>query len=378
METRARYILVGLFALIAIVAGFAFVYWLNSTGGLGKREAYQIRFQGPVSGLQTGAAVQFNGIRVGEVIALQLDRNNPGQVIATIAVAQGTPLRADTKVSVDFQGLMGTPLISLRGGSLTSPVLSSFRGQPPPLVAEATAGEDLTQTARATMLQVDKILAENRQSLKDTIDNLKTFSGALARNSNRMDGIMAGLEHLAGGGPAEKPKPVYDLTVSIPSPTSLHGQLAVAEPTAVVALDTQRILSRSSDGQISQVGDAQWSDALPKLIQAKIVESLENTGLQTVIAEPMAAATGNQLLLDLRNFSIMSGAQPTADVAFAAKIVAADGHVIGMQLFHAAVPTNAEDTPAIVASFDKAFSETVANLITWVAELLPATERRKS
>ncbi|MEI9916232.1 MAG: MlaD family protein [Methylovirgula sp.] len=70
METRARYILVGLFALVAIAAGFAFVYWLNSTSGLGKRDVYQIRFLGAVSGLQIGAAVQYNGIRVGEVTSL--------------------------------------------------------------------------------------------------------------------------------------------------------------------------------------------------------------------------------------------------------------------------------------------------------------------
>lgn len=373
METSARYILVGLFAIVAIVAGFIFVYWLNNnnTSGIGKRDAYEIRFQGAVSGLQTGAAVQFNGIRVGEVTGLRLDRSNPGEVIATIAVAQGTPVRADTKVSVDFQGLMGTALISLKGGTPTSPVPST-------LVADAAAGEDLTQTARGTLQQVDKILSENRKSLKDTIDNLKTFSGALARNSGRMDAIMAGLEHLAGGGPAEKPKPVYDLTVSIPSSPVLHGQIAVAEPTAVVALDTQRILSRSSDGQLSQVGDAQWSDAVPKLIQAKIMESLENAGMQTTMAEPMGATTGNQLVLDLRNFALTGGAPPTADVAFAAKIVTADGRVTGMQVFHASVPTTGEDTSAIVAAFDKAFSQTVANLITWMAGLAPATDRGKS
>ena len=50
METRARYILVGLFALVAIAAGFGFVYWLNNTGGLAKRAVYRIRFEGPTSG----------------------------------------------------------------------------------------------------------------------------------------------------------------------------------------------------------------------------------------------------------------------------------------------------------------------------------------
>ena len=232
METRARYILVGLFALVAIAAGFAFVYWLNNTSGLGKRDVYQIRFLGAVSGLQIGAAVQYNGIRVGEVTGLALNHDNPGEVNATIAIERGTPLRSDTKVSVDFQGLMGSPLISLKGGTLASPILVGSQGSPPTLVADASAGEDLTQTARGTLQQVDKILADNKQSLKETIDNLKTFSGALARNSNRVDGIMAGLEHMAGGGPAEKPKPVYDLTMSIPASAALHGQLAIVEPTS--------------------------------------------------------------------------------------------------------------------------------------------------
>ncbi len=61
------------------------------------------------------------------------------------------------------------------------------------------------------------------------------------------------------------------------------------------------------------------------------------------------------------------GASPVADVAFAAKVVAADGHVIGMRLFHATAPANGSDTPALVAAFSKAFSEAVGNLITWMA-----------
>ena len=263
---------------------------------------------------------------------------------------------------------MGSPLISLKGGTLASPILAGSQGSPPTLIADASAGEDLTQTARGTLQQVDKILADNRQSLKETIDNLKTFSGALARNSSRVDGIMAGLEHMAGGGPAEKPKPVYDLTVSIPASGALHGQLAIVEPTAVVALDTQRMLSRSSDGQISQIGDAQWSDSLPKLIQAKIVQSLENAGMNATLAEAAdGPATGNQLQIDLRNFCITGGASPAADVAFAAKIVAADGHVVSMRLFHTTAPLSGTDTPAVAAAFSKAFSEAVGGLIKWMA-----------
>ncbi len=109
METRAPLALIGLFVLAAIGAVFGFVYWLNNTGGLRQRAIYTIRFENTVSGLLTGAAVQFNGIRVGEVTALRLNKDNPQEVLATIAVVADTPLRIDTHASLDFQGLTGVP-----------------------------------------------------------------------------------------------------------------------------------------------------------------------------------------------------------------------------------------------------------------------------
>src|SRR3972149_9580966 len=107
METRARYALIGLFMLAVIAAGFGFVYWLENKGGFAQREVYQIKFQGSVSGLLIGSAVLFNGIRVGEVTGLGLNADAPQEVIATIAVVNGTPIRADTQVSIETQGLTG-------------------------------------------------------------------------------------------------------------------------------------------------------------------------------------------------------------------------------------------------------------------------------
>src|SRR3954471_4700725 len=102
METRAPFVIVGAFVLAAILAVFGFVYWLNNAGGIGKRESYQLVFNGPVPGLLVGAAVLFNGIRVGEVTALELVADRPRDVHVSVAVAEHTPVRADTKVSLDF------------------------------------------------------------------------------------------------------------------------------------------------------------------------------------------------------------------------------------------------------------------------------------
>ena len=107
METRARYALIGAFMLAVIAASFAFVYWLENKGGFGERAYYRLRFENSVSGLQGGSAVLFNGIRVGEVTGLALDPDHPDQVIATIGVVSGTPVRSDTRVGIESQGLTG-------------------------------------------------------------------------------------------------------------------------------------------------------------------------------------------------------------------------------------------------------------------------------
>src|SRR5438477_1195995 len=118
METRAPFVIVGAFVLAAIVAVFGFVYWLHNSGGLGPRVTYHVQFDGAVPGLLVGAAVLFNGIRVGEVTDLGLAPDNPRRVDATISVASNTPVRADTKVGLEFQGLTGVPVVALEGGVL--------------------------------------------------------------------------------------------------------------------------------------------------------------------------------------------------------------------------------------------------------------------
>src|ERR687898_3343956 len=125
METRARYALIGLFMLAVIAASFGFVYWLENKGGFSQREIYQVKFQGSVSGLLVGSAVLFNGIRVGEVTALGLDPEAPQDVIATIAVDRLTPIRSDTVVNIETQGLTGGAAIALRGGTADSAPVSA-------------------------------------------------------------------------------------------------------------------------------------------------------------------------------------------------------------------------------------------------------------
>jgi len=198
METKANYVLIGLFTLGVIAGAFGFVYWFNRVGGSDDRATYRIVFEGPVSGLRPGGSVLFNGIRVGEVADLKLDPAAPRRVIAIVAIDKETPVRADTWAGLDYQGLTGIAAISLRGGSNSSP--------PPPghqLMADAGASQDVTQAARDMLRKLDSFVSDNEAALRSSLKNIETFSQTLADNSGRVDRILAGAENLLGS--SERP-----------------------------------------------------------------------------------------------------------------------------------------------------------------------------
>ena len=372
METHARYILIGLFVIVASLAGFGFVYWLHATGGLGERTIYRVRFENTISGLRTGAAVSFNGIRVGEVTNLQLNPGNPGQVFVTIAIDTGTPVRSDTQARIDVQGLMGSPSIALSGGSPNLPALVASKGEPPLLVADASAGQDLTQSAREVLGRIDKILAENSNSLHDTIANFDTFSTALARNSKGIDTILAGLEKTFGGETSKGPLPTFDLTASqiAVAPSKKPGkELVVADLTTSVRNDTQRIIVVASDGQSSFLDNAQWADSTPKLLQAKIIQSLENANFLAGVGRPSDGLTNDfQLLIDLRSFQISLVSPPKAEITFMAQIATPKGRIIDGRVFHGEAPVKAMDPASAIEALNQAFTQSAAELVQWTAQ----------
>ncbi|MBK5961887.1 hypothetical protein CCR97_27305 [Rhodoplanes elegans] len=194
METRANYILVGLFTLAVVVGAFTFVYWFSAPPGGTDRKRYDVVFEGAVSGLRPGSWVLFNGIRVGDVTTVRIDPDAPRQVIVGIAVDRAVTLRTDTHVGLDFQGLTGFASVSLRGASATAPVLD-----PPILRADLTAGQDVTSAARSVLRRLDSLVADNEASFRNTLRNMESFTQTLADNSERIDRIVAKAEAVMTG-----------------------------------------------------------------------------------------------------------------------------------------------------------------------------------
>jgi phospholipid/cholesterol/gamma-HCH transport system substrate-binding protein len=374
MEIRARYTLMGAFTLAVIAMVFAFIYWLHNSGGLGERRELRVAF-GSVSGLAPGSAVFFNGIRVGEVTRLGLNPSNPRQVEATLAVDVNTPLRADTNVGLEFQGLTGLAVVTLSGGSPASPPLSGEAGATPLLTAGPMVGQSLTQAAQGTLQKLNSILDDAATPLQDTLANVKTFSEALSRNSDRVDGIMAGLERMTGG--SSKPKgPTYDLTPAAASQFSTpvkvpEKQIAIAELTAPSLLDNDKIQLRKTDTETSAIDGGQWSDPVPRLLQLRLMQSFENAGYGGHIGRAAEGLTPDlTVVIDLRGFQISSEGEPKATIAFGAKIMDTDGKIVSSKLIEASAPAKATDAPSATAALNAAFKDAAGQLVLWVSETL--------
>src|SRR6201992_1051889 len=211
METRANYVLIGSFTLAVIAAAFGFVLWFQSLHTTKARAPLRVIFEGPASGLRNGGSVNFNGIRVGEVVSVKLD--NPRRVVALAMIENNAPIRKDTKVGLEFQGLTGVAASSLTGGDDSAPAVPRDEDGVAMLTADPNSLQDVTEAIRGTLQNINRVVADNQESVKNSLHNLQTFTDALARNSSKLDdlmgkvdGVMAkadnlmlGLDTLAGG-----------------------------------------------------------------------------------------------------------------------------------------------------------------------------------
>ena len=211
METRANYVLIGSFTLAVIAAAFGFVLWFQSLHTTKLRSPLRIVFEGPAAGLRNGGSVNFNGIRVGEVISVKLD--NPRRVVALAMIENNTPIRKDTIVGLEFQGLTGVAAISLKGGEEAAPPVPLGEDAIPVLTADPNALQDVTEAIRGTLQNINRVVADNQEAVKNSLHNLEVFTGSLSRNAEKIDDIMlkvdgvmgkadnlmVGLNRLAGG-----------------------------------------------------------------------------------------------------------------------------------------------------------------------------------
>ncbi len=207
METRANYVLVGIFTLVTVLAAFGFVYWTAGLGDRGEVSTLRFRIHGSASGLVRGSVVLFNGVKVGDVTRVYIDVSNPAVAIADAQVDRLTPVTRSTQADVGLAGLTGQANIEMRGGNPAEPNLLDL-AEAEDTIAELTANPsavaNLLESAQSLFVRADAVLLElegfatdARGPLTETLKNVEKFSAALGDNAGSIDDFLASVGTLS-------------------------------------------------------------------------------------------------------------------------------------------------------------------------------------
>ncbi|MCK0209537.1 ABC-type transport auxiliary lipoprotein family protein [Starkeya koreensis] len=202
-----------------------------------------------------------------------------------------------------------------------------------------------------------------------------TFSKTYRRLAGRA-GVMAlalalgGCGSLLSGG--DKSVPTFDLSApaDFNAPRRGSGLIVIGPPTALQVLDTARIVVEPAPGQITYLDNAQWSDRLPALFQARLIEAFENGNRARSVGRAGDGLSPDYILLsDLRAFGIRAfDGDPRAVVEVSVKIVGnSSGRIVAAEVFSASVPASSTSGPQATQALDAASDEVFVKIVRWAS-----------
>ncbi len=183
------------------------------------------------------------------------------------------------------------------------------------------------------------------------------------RCTSRFAGLSIALALTACGG--SSPLLTFDLNSAhdFGGVKSGPGALAIYEPAASLPLDSERIVIRTGPEAVAYLKGAQWAGRLPSLVQARLIESFENShGLRAVGRPGLVAAYSLQS--EIRRFEA-EAPHGKARVEISARIVAANGRILTSKIFSAEAPTAKDDAATVTAALDEALANVLRQIVLW-------------
>lgn len=187
--------------------------------------------------------------------------------------------------------------------------------------------------------------------------------------------LLAGCSSLIGLPGGGEPPALYELR-AYEGPGGLGNRnwvLFVEEPSVQGALRTDQIVVRLSQRRLEFLAGARWSDRTPHLVGRYLEESIQNSGLATVVGAGTLEIAGDyRLKIDIRDFSadVSGGGPAEVNVRFGALILrSAPAEIVGRKQFGARAEARGRQAEAIIEAFNDALDQVTADLLAWLAEL---------
>ncbi len=183
-----------------------------------------------------------------------------------------------------------------------------------------------------------------------------------------MTGALTACSSIGG---SNKALDTFDLAVPSVEKAGKHKanvQILIGEPQALKILDSESIVIRNGPSSVAYLGGAQWSDRLPKIVQARLVQAFENSNRFGGVGRPgEGLAINYQVITDIRSFEIDQTAGNRAVVEISTKLLDdKNGEVAASKLFTATVSAPS-GSGAFVNALDAAFNKVAGEIVAWTA-----------
>ena len=190
---RATNLVTGTTTLAVIGAAFAGILIYQKVHAVRNQGPLRIVFNGSASGLRRGGTVIFDGVPAGEIKSIKLE--SPTKIVATVLIDNSAPIRKDTAVGIEFEGLTGVADIALVGGTAAAPPAPLDADGVPVLTADWSEQQSITDTLH----NVDNFLLGNRQTIKDSLLSFETYTASLKNKGEAVDDILARVDDSFAG-----------------------------------------------------------------------------------------------------------------------------------------------------------------------------------
>ena len=182
---RTTNLVIGAPTLAVLAAMFAGLLAVQKIRAVRNQGPLRIVFDGSASGLHTGGSVNFDGVQAGQIMSIKLE--NPRKIVAMVMLDNSAPIRKDTAVGIEFQGLTGIAAISLIGGAAAAPPVPLDEDGIPVLTADLSEQESITDTLH----NVDRVIVNNQAAIKDALLSFESYTGSLKSKGEAIDGILS-------------------------------------------------------------------------------------------------------------------------------------------------------------------------------------------
>jgi phospholipid/cholesterol/gamma-HCH transport system substrate-binding protein len=182
---RATNLVIGTTTLAVLAAGLVGMLVIQKMRAVRNQSPIRIIFDGSASGLRKGGGVNFDGVPAGQIVSIKLE--NPRKIVVMAMLDNSAPLRKDTVVGIEFQGLTGVAAISLVGGAPAAPPVPIDADGVPVLTADL---REQQESITDTLHRVDKVMVENREAIKDAMLSVESYTASLQSKADAVDRIL--------------------------------------------------------------------------------------------------------------------------------------------------------------------------------------------